>query len=120
MLKIRIEHSKTDQLRQRDEVLIARTGSCVCPVTLLECYMKRAGISWEDHRFLFRPVQKTKKEEMLRECGQISYRCLRDLFLKKLDCLGFHLENSVYTACGLEVHLQLPMPKFLIDFKRHV
>ena len=26
---------------------------------------------------------------MLRESGQISYSCLRDLFCKKLDCLGF-------------------------------
>ena len=89
MLRIHIEHSKTDQLRQGDEVLIARTKSSVCPVSLLECYMKRAGISWEDHRFLFRPIQKTKRGEALRESGQISYSCLRDLFRKKLEFLGF-------------------------------
>ena len=89
MLRIHIEHSKTDQLRQGDEVLIARTKSNVCPVSLLECYMKKASVSWEDHRYLFRPIQKTKKGEVLRESGQISYSCLRDLFRKKLDFLGF-------------------------------
>ena len=46
-------------------------------------------MSWDDHRFLFQPIQKTKKGEMLRGSSQISYSCLRDLFWKKLDCLGF-------------------------------
>ena len=89
ILRIRIERSKTDQLRQGDEVLIARTRSSTCPVALLESYMKQTRMSWEDNRFLFRPIQKTKKGEMLRGSGQISYSCLRDLFRKKLDCLGF-------------------------------
>ena len=42
-----------------------------------------------DSRFLFHPIQKTKQGEVLRESGQISYSCLRDLFRKKLDYLGF-------------------------------
>ena len=89
MIRIRIEHRKTDQLRQGDEVLIARTKSDTCPIAMLECYMLRTGMTWSDHRFLFRPIQKTKKGESLRPSGQISYSCLRDLFSKKLDSLGF-------------------------------
>ena len=77
--------------------------------------MKRASVSWEDHRYLIRSIQKTKRGEALRESGQISYSCLRDLFRKKLV---FHLEILACTACGLEMHLLLPMPKFLTSFSR--
>ena len=56
ILRIRIECSKTDRLRQGDEVLIARTRSSTCPVALLESYMKQTRMSWEDNRFLFRPI----------------------------------------------------------------
>ena len=36
MMSVRNTGSKTDQLRQGDEVLLARTGSCTCPVAMLE------------------------------------------------------------------------------------
>ena len=88
MMKIRILQSKMDQLRQGDELIIARTGGCTCPVAMLESYMQRTGMDWEDQRFLFRPIQKTKRGEALRESGKISYSCLRDLFKKKLEGLG--------------------------------
>ena len=39
MMKIRILTSKTDQLRQGDELVVARTGSSTCPVAMLEHYM---------------------------------------------------------------------------------
>ena len=32
---IKIPHSKTDQLRKGDEVIIARSGKATCPVTYL-------------------------------------------------------------------------------------
>lgn len=92
-MRIHIEHSKTDQLRLGDEVLVSRTMSKTCPVAMLESYMERTGMSWSDSRFLFRPIQKTKRGEVLRESGQISYSCLRDLFRKKLDHLGFAAGN---------------------------
>jgi len=38
-VRVRVQHSKTDQYRDGDEVLIARTGSSVCPVAMLERYM---------------------------------------------------------------------------------
>ena len=89
MLKIRIRQSKTDQLRQGSELLIARTKSITCPVAMLERYMERTSTKWNDECFLFRPIQKTKNGETLRRSGKISYSCLRDLFNKKLESLGF-------------------------------
>ena len=42
---IKLLHSKTDQLRKGDEVIIARSGRETCPVTYLEKYLRRTEIS---------------------------------------------------------------------------
>ena len=39
MMTVKIQSSKTDQLRQGDEVLIARTPSSMCPVSMMERYV---------------------------------------------------------------------------------
>ena len=88
-LVVRIPHSKTDQLRKGDEILITRTGRSTCPVAKLEEYMERTGTAKQDKRFLFRPICKAKSGDKLRESGCISYSCLRDLFKMKLRQLGY-------------------------------
>ena len=93
MLKIRIVRSKTDQLQQGNEVLVAKTNSSTCPEAMLERYMRCTGMSPDDQRPLFRPIQCTKKGESLRDTGRISYSCLQDLFRKKLVNLGFSSEE---------------------------
>jgi len=69
MMKIRITGSKTDQLRQGDELVVARTGSRTCPVTMLERFMAINNMSQDDQRYIFRPLQRTKNGERLREAG---------------------------------------------------
>ena len=86
---LHIPHSKGDQLRKGDEVVIARCGSVTCPVGKLEEYMRRTQMTWSDQRFLFRPICKTKLGVRLRESGSISYTCLHGLFKKKLRTLGY-------------------------------
>ena len=120
IMRIHIEHSKTDQLRQGDEVLISRTKSKTCPVAMVENYMEKTGMSMNDSRFLFRPIQKTKQGEVLRESGQISYSCLRDLFRKKLDYLGFAASDfglHSLRAGGATAAANAGVPDRL--FKRH-
>ena len=56
MMQIKIIHSKTDQLRQGDELLVARTRSPTCPVAMLEHYLLRTGMELSDQRHLFRPI----------------------------------------------------------------
>ena len=75
MMRIQIVRSKTDQLRQGDEVVVARTNSAIYPVAMLESYMTRTGIAWDDQCLLFRPIQKSKRGETARESGCISYTC---------------------------------------------
>ena len=71
-----------------DELVIARTGNCTCPVAMLERYMRRTSMCWNDQRYLFRPIQRTKNGEVLRQSGKISYTCMRELFRKKIADLG--------------------------------
>jgi len=89
MLTVYIASSKNDQLRQGDEVLIARIGTRTCPIAMLERYMERTGIKQNDKCFLFRAIQNTKNGEVLRQSGKISYTCMSDLYNKKLTSLGF-------------------------------
>ena len=89
ILTIHLVQSKTDQLWQGSEVVVARTNNSTCPVAMLERYMQFTSMAPHDQRFLFRPIQSTRKGEFLRDTGKISYSCLRDLFRKKLSDLGF-------------------------------
>ena len=88
-LSVHITSSKTDQYRQGDTVLVARTGSPTCPVAMLERYVAAAEISLSSELHLFRGVTRTGKGERLRPSGSLSYTRMRELFLAKLDQLGY-------------------------------
>ena len=78
----KIPKSKTDQLRQGNEVLIARIGSDTCPVAMLEQYPKRHDIApvvscfFSSHRWFqsgeasqcrmldIHPAERTAKEQV--------------------------------------------------------
>ena len=70
MMTIKMTLSKTDQLRQRDAVVVVRSGSITCPVTMLEKYLARTAMAADDRKFLFRPIQSTKKRRVFEEYGQ--------------------------------------------------
>ena len=80
MAKLHVCRSKTDQLRKRDEVLIARSATTTCPVSVLERYMAKASIPVDSQLFLFRAITKTKGGEILRATGALSYSRLNELF----------------------------------------
>ena len=88
MMAVKIQRNKTDQLRQGDEVLIARISNSMCPVAMLEKYMRVAGIDQHSDLFLFREITKSRHGEKLRSTGRITYSTLRELFRKKLIELG--------------------------------
>ena len=87
-LKIRITVSKTDQLRQGDELVIARTGASHRPVAMLEMYMGKAGIIPGGEGFLFRGIT-SGKVQTLRPTGNLSYTRFSELLKQKLRDLGF-------------------------------
>ena len=52
-LTIQIPCSKTDQLCQGNEVVVARTGYETCPVAMLVTYIQRADIQMDSNQKLF-------------------------------------------------------------------
>ena len=88
-ISIRIDKSKMDQLRKGEEVIVAKTGSSLCPVAMLELYMAQAGIQRTDKSFLFRQITKSRKGERLKAGGSLSYTRLRECLKEKLVQLGY-------------------------------
>ena len=71
-LTIRVEKSKTHQLRQGDEVVIALSSSSVCPVSLLKYYLNMLDINPHSTEFIFRSLVKTKSfHELIPEICKI-------------------------------------------------
>ena len=69
--EIRIRVSKTDQYKDGDSVVIARTGASTCPVQILERYISMASIDKDSEKFLFRPMTNTGSMERLRQGGKL-------------------------------------------------
>ena len=87
VLSVHVSSSKTDQFRQGDTVVIARTGNITCPVAMLDKYLAAAEISLSSDLLLFRGVVHTSKGERLRPSGGLSYTRMRELFLAELSQL---------------------------------
>ena len=82
---IKVGKSKTDQLRQGDQVVIAQSGGSVCPVSLLKIYLRKLDIDPHSNEFIFRPLVKTKSSYKLTQKNKpISYTTFRDQLAKSL------------------------------------
>ena len=78
--------SKTDQFREGASLVIARTGTPTCPVSMMQKYFNMAGLSHTADK-LFRGIVSTKKGECLRRGGGLSSTRMREL-LPKIEQLG--------------------------------
>ena len=88
-ISIKIHKGKVDQLRKGEEVIVAKTGSELCPVAMLESYMLQARLQKMDKSFLFHRITKLKSGERFREGASLSYTRLRECLKEKLVQLGF-------------------------------
>ena len=86
---ILIRHSKTDQLRKGNELVIPRTANSTCPVSMLETYLRVAGIQLSDTKLLFRGITNGKQGERLRAPGGLSHTRSHELLRAKLVQLGY-------------------------------
>ena len=87
-MELFLESSKTDQYHDGAHIVIARTNSQICPVTMLERYMSLTGATSSSDKFLFRGLSKTRDGYRLRASGSLSYSRVRELVLEKLMALG--------------------------------
>ena len=95
-VEILIESSKTDVYRQRNKVVIARTKTKLCPVTMLERYLAVANISLKSDDYIFRAITflKSKNIHVLCKLNKpLSYTRARELLLEALDKVGVEKHN---------------------------
>lgn len=119
-MSIHISSSKTDQYRQGDSVMVARTSSPTCPVAMMEKYFARAQLSSSSNLLLFRGITHTKSGERLRSTGGLSYTRMRELFMAKLKELGYDAKQfglHSLRAGGATAAANAGVPDRL--FKRH-
>ena len=98
-MKLVIRKSKTDQYRQGNEVLVARTGNSTCPVKMMEVYLRLAEADLQSDEMLFRPIVATKRGARLRSSGKMSYTRTRELVLGALSNIG--LDKSQFGVHSL-------------------
>ena len=85
IMTIKVEKSKTDQLRQGDEVIITQSGGSACPVSILRDYLSRLNIDPHSDELIFRQLVKTKSfYKMVNKDKPISYTTFRDHLSKSL------------------------------------
>lgn len=86
--------SKTDQFRDGDKVVIAKTNSDLCPVTLLASYISLANIKDKDE-YIFRAIAPKKDGSyVLRKLNKpISYTRCREIFLEGFKEAGVSVDN---------------------------
>jgi len=94
-MSIKVKKSNNDQIRQGDEVLIAKGEGTACPVKILEEYLNRFNIDPLSDQFIFRLLIKTKKSYKLASNNKpIGYSTFRDHLQKTLR--GFVRDPQVY------------------------
>ena len=88
-LALFIEKSKTDVYRDGSWVYLTKLESELCPIKLLNKYMKATNSKQHSDKFLFRAILKTQKCIKLRKANKpISYSRIRDLLLEALQEIG--------------------------------
>lgn len=87
-LILRICSSKTDQFREGDSVVIAKTGRATCPVGMLQKYCAMGRIDLRSRERLFRGITTSKHGEQLRKSGGLSYTRFREILLASIKDLG--------------------------------
>ena len=74
-----------DQYREGADIVIARSGSEICPVSRLEKYYRIAGLNLLSRELLFRAITHTKNGDKLRSSGSR----IRELIHCKVKSLGY-------------------------------
>ena len=80
---IKVQKSKTDQLQQGHQVVIAQSGGSFCPVSSLKAYLTKLDIDPHSNEFTFRPLVKTKSSYTLTQKNKpISHTTFRGQLTK--------------------------------------
>lgn len=90
-VKVTIEKSKTDIYRRGHSVIIASTGTDMCPVVWLKKYITLANLDLNSDSYIFRALSFFKSQGIHRLCRMnipLSYTRAREILLESLAEIG--------------------------------
>ena len=93
---IKIVSSKTDQYNLGTDVVIAKTGNKLCPVSWLQKYINSSGLASSSDNFLFsrlRFFKKSGKFVLANPLVPLSYTRAREVLLEALTSVGENPRN---------------------------
>ena len=107
---IKVEKSKTDQLRPGDEVVLARSRGSICPVSILQEYLSRWNIDPHSDDLIFRRLVKTKSSyKMLSKDKPISCSTFRIIYQRVYVMEYLTLLFTAPTRLGRVRLIRLPI-----------
>ena len=119
-MSMRLPKNKTDQYRDGAVMLVARTGSSTCPVSIMEKYFSKAELTQDAPTYVFRGIVHTKTGERLQRSGHLSYTRVRELVKQKLAGIGYDVTKigmHSFRSGGATAAANAGVPDRL--FKRH-
>ncbi|XP_063397693.1 uncharacterized protein LOC134682015 [Mytilus trossulus] len=97
-LKLFISHSKTDQYRQGNEILIAKGKTIACPVSIFQNYIDLAKLNLNSDFYIFRPIFRHKSiAKLIYKNKKISYTAARENILKRLKLIAPTLNLGLHS-----------------------
>lgn len=97
-LKLCIEKSKNDQLRQGNEVLLAKGVTCACPYSMFLRYVSAANINLLSSDFIFKPVFRSKGvANLIKKNKPISYTAAKENIVNMLKTVAPNLNIGIHS-----------------------
>lgn len=97
-LKITIQRSKTDQLREGSEVLISKGFSCACPYSMFLRFLSQAKIDLSSDHFIFKPIFRSSGiAKLIYKNKKLSYTAARQNIVSMLKKVAPHLNIGLHS-----------------------
>ena len=98
VLKLKIVHSKTDQYRQGNDVLISKGNTLACPVSIFRHYVSLSKSVLSSDFYIFRPIYRQKGiAKLICKNRKISSTSARENILQKLKSVEPNLNLGLHS-----------------------
>jgi len=97
-LKLKIVHSKTDQYRQGNKVLISKGNTLACPISFFRHYVSLSKLDMSSDFHLFRPIYSHKGiAKLVCKNKKITSTAARENILRRLKSVEPNLNLSLHS-----------------------
>lgn len=97
-MSIFLSHSKTDQYRQGNEILISKGSSQACPLLMYKRYLGLSSLDVDSDHFVFRPIFRSGgTAKLIYKNKKLSYTAARQNIVKRLKMVAPQLNLGLHS-----------------------